>query len=95
MDGVQEINLFSVPYEEIFGQSKNGKQELKKILSKINLDLVDNEDAEMIIELQEAIREMENEDLVDFMESGEIAETDLPYVEDFLIEESNRRKNIN
>lgn len=95
LNGEKKINLFSVPYEEIFGQSKNEKQELKKILSKINLDLVDTEDAEMIIELQEAIREMENKELFDFLESGEIAETELPYIEEFLIEEADRRKNIN
>ena len=93
LDKEKKINLLSLPYEYIFNVFKKDNKELKYILSTITLELIDREEAEMIIELQEAIREMDDDDLLDFVESWEIAETDLPYIDGFLLEEVERRKN--
>ncbi len=95
LEGEKTIDFFSVSYKNLFNSTESKHQELKKILSNVNLVLIDKEEAEMIMELQEAIRDMEDDDLLDFVECGEIEETDLPYIREFLIEESNRRNKNN
>ena len=75
-------------YKEKFGSAKDA---LNQIDESPMLELVDSWDAEILISLQNVIREMTDEELRWFIESWEIEEIELPHIGDFVEEEMENR----
>jgi len=92
--GTFEWGVYSSAYEQvIWYNEKFGSAEaaLHQIDESPMLQLVESEDAEIIIDLQRVIKEMTDQELRAFVESGEIEEIELPHIKEFLEDEVEKR----
>ncbi len=92
--GTFEWGVYALSYDQIIWYKEkygSAKDALDQIEETPMLELVDDQEAELIIDTQKLISKMTDEEFWLFIESWELEEIDLPYIREFAEDELERR----